>query len=51
MSVVVTRRMAAERATPSLSYRTGVFCNNCGHRNPPESKFLLVVWFAFHSEH
>ena len=23
----------------SLRYRTGVFCNNCGHRNPPESNF------------
>ena len=29
----------AERATVSLSYRTRVFCNNCGHRNPPESNF------------
>lgn len=23
----------------SVSYRKGVFCNNCGHRNPAESNF------------
>jgi hypothetical protein len=28
-----------ERAWASLSYRTDVFCNNCGHPNPPESNF------------
>jgi pSer/pThr/pTyr-binding forkhead associated (FHA) protein len=31
--------VSAKRATASLSYRTRVFCNNCGHRNPPESNF------------
>ena len=29
----------AKRAPVSLRYGTGVFCNNCGHRNPPESNF------------
>ncbi len=29
----------AERTLLRLRYRTGVFCNNCGHRNPPDSNF------------
>jgi pSer/pThr/pTyr-binding forkhead associated (FHA) protein len=28
-----------ERTPASVRYRTGVFCNNCNHRNPPDSNF------------
>jgi len=36
---VMAQTKVAERATVTLRYGTGVFCNNCGHRNPPESNF------------
>ena len=36
---LITEGELAERALVSLRYRTGVFCNNCGHRNPPDSNF------------
>src|ERR1019366_8345203 len=36
---VMAQRKVAKRATVTLRYGTGVFCNNCGHRNPPESNF------------
>ena len=36
---LMARRRVAKRATVTLRYGTGVFCNNCGHRNPPESNF------------
>ena len=36
---VMAQPKVAERATVTLRYGTGVFCNNCGHRNPPESNF------------
>jgi pSer/pThr/pTyr-binding forkhead associated (FHA) protein/ribosomal protein L40E len=35
----MTEALTAERAWVSLRYRTGVFCNNCGHRNPAEANF------------
>jgi hypothetical protein len=38
-SAVRFRQPGAKRAAARLRYRTGVFCNNCGHRNPPESNF------------
>ena len=34
---VLTAR--AKRTAQLPGYRTGVFCNNCGHRNPPDSNF------------
>ncbi|HLN07241.1 MAG TPA: FHA domain-containing protein [Acidimicrobiales bacterium] len=36
---VVVHPQVAKRGPASVRYRTEVFCNNCGHRNPPESNF------------